>query len=489
MSIQADLGTYDPYSNPLVTPWSKLAYDSLINVTPKGKFVSGLAKTWKSDLTSATFVLGDGITCSDGTALTASQVAADLTYVANPKNGSALYGSGVPTIPFVATGDDKSGTVSIKLKSPFAFLLNMLAEMPIVCKEGLKDPKSLAAASDGTGPFVLTKVVAGQSYTFTVRKGYTWGPDGASTSAAGTPKTVVLRVVDNETTATNMLLSGELNAAQIDGSDRKRASARGFETAKMPEPAVWLWPNQRAGRPTADLAVRSALVESLDLNELVAVSTSGQGRAATGLAIGTPMTCPAVNDVQNLLPSYDMKAAKAALDKAGWTLGSDGKRSKNGKQLQLTVRYAPEASAGAKPAAELIAQAWTRLGVGVTLKSDTFATLSQVMFKTGDYDVYVAPMSWSMPTQVYKYVTGAAAPAGLNFAAVDNADYNALAEKALDAESSQACGLWSKAEAALYRDVNVVPVAEQSDTYFFSGATAEVMTREIPVPTSIRVYK
>src|SRR5262245_53236116 len=45
MSIDDDLAPFDPYRH--FSPVTYFAYDSLVNLRPKGTFVSGLAQAWK----------------------------------------------------------------------------------------------------------------------------------------------------------------------------------------------------------------------------------------------------------------------------------------------------------------------------------------------------------------------------------------------------------------------------------------------------------
>ena len=72
-SITADPGNLNPLTaikqttNSVVT----FAYDTLININPDGKIVPQLAEDWQATPNSVTYTLKDGITCSDGTPLTA----------------------------------------------------------------------------------------------------------------------------------------------------------------------------------------------------------------------------------------------------------------------------------------------------------------------------------------------------------------------------------------------------------------------------------
>ena len=123
--------------------------------------------------------------------------------------------------------------MTLKLAAPAPFVLNGLASLPIVCPSGMDDRKSLAQGTAGTGPYELTEAAPGEQYTYQIRDGYTWGPNGATTATEGMPATIVMKIVQNETTSANLLLSGDLNAA--------RSSAR--------TPSAWTRPACSPPRP------------------------------------------------------------------------------------------------------------------------------------------------------------------------------------------------------------------------------------------------
>jgi ABC-type transport system substrate-binding protein len=104
LATEKDLGPFDPYRGNILD-FAPLAYDSLVNLQPNGTFASGLANKWHADARSATFTLRSGVTCSDGSPLTASQTAAAINFVSNPKNKSRLYGVITPTVSVSATAD------------------------------------------------------------------------------------------------------------------------------------------------------------------------------------------------------------------------------------------------------------------------------------------------------------------------------------------------------------------------------------------------
>jgi peptide/nickel transport system substrate-binding protein len=487
MAIAGDVGSFDPYHSLFIKGYYKLAYDSLVNLLPNGEVVSGLAEKWNADARSATFTLRSDVTCSDGSSLTARQVAADLTYAGDAKNQSSLYGSEVPSVPFTATGDDTARTVKIKMSAPYGFTLRTIGMAPIVCAKGLTDPKSLASTSAGTGPFVLVKAVPGQSYTFTVRKGYKWGPGGASTNVPGLPAKVVLRIIPNETTASNLLLAGQLNWALVAGDDRRRLDARGLANVTVPAAGAWLWFNHLGGRTTADKRVRQALVQALDLDEVIRVNTGGTGTAATGLVAMDPKPCPG-DTVRGRLPRHDVLAAQATLEQAGWIKGADGIRTKDGRPLSLDLHYSA-ASSPDKPTAELLAQRWKAIGVRTKINADSITTMNQVVFKTSNYDIYMQGLGTTLPTVAVKYVSGPVAPKGVNIAGIDNKTYQALAAKATTMTPPQACTYWNQAEQALYRDVDLAPIANRPLKYYLNNVKTQVNGYDFPIPTSIRVLR
>ncbi len=485
MAVTEDFGSFDPYGGQIFA-LGYLAYDSLINVEHDGAVVSGLATKWTADARSASFVLHSDVTCSDGTPLKATDVANAINYVSDPKKKSLLYGLLTPTVPLTASGDDRTGTVKVAVEEPFGFLLQTVGRLPIVCAKGLRDPKLLKSTSTGTGPFVLTKAVPGQSYTLEVRKDYAWGPDGARTTKPGTPAKVIIKIIPNETTAANLLLAGELSLARITGDDRQRADARHLGRFEATEPGDWLWFNHAKGRPVADQQVRAALVRAVDLNDVAKVDSGGTGRAATGLAPVEPRACKG-NALAGQLPGHDLAAAKALLDQAGWIAGDGGVRTKAGAPLKLSLHYIPSLSAYGKPAAELLAHAWESLGIRVNIVGDSRATITQVLYETGDFDIFLGPGGFNLPSQAAAALSGPTPPKGTNVTGVHNPEYERLAKQAQTMTPPAACQYWDRAEQALYRQVDVAPISNRTAYWYVNKAEARPFSFNAPVPTSLRV--
>ncbi|GII90422.1 ABC transporter substrate-binding protein [Sinosporangium siamense] len=486
--IAGDPGALDPAMaiSGITNAALSVAYDYLVNRNADGKIVSGLAEKWDVKPTEVTFTLRKDITCSDGTKVTPSDVAANYTHLLDPATKSPLVGILVPP-EMKAKADDAAGTVTLSTPQPFSFILETTANVFIACGQGLKDRSILARQTSGTGPYVLSDMMAGDSYTYTKREGYTWGPGGVTNNEAGMPAKVVVKVVPNEQTAANLLMSGGLTLGMFGGTDRARLEASPAITKRdIPFGNSDLLFNQAKGRPFAGLAVRRAVAQALNLDELAKVASSGKGRPPTSLVM-KPGPCTG-DTVAGNRPAFDAAAAGAALTEAGWQPGPDGIRVKDGQKLTLTYLYTPSMGPGAQAAAEYIAGEWKKAGVEVKLASATVGKMNETMGSGGDWDVAWVSVGVPLPSQLMGFYSGPAAPKGSNFGGVDNKEYVRLSEDAMKLTGEPACELWNKAESALVKNLDVLPVVENTMLVAGKNATAGNLGYMI-LPTTIRMTK
>jgi peptide/nickel transport system substrate-binding protein len=472
LSLTTDPGSLDPQAsaNGSLFALSRFAYDSLVSVDESGEVGSQLAKDWAVDGTTVTLTLNEGITCSDDSEFTAQTAADNIAWVIDPENKSPL----ASFVAAVGGAEAEGGVLTLTLLAPSPFVLQGLASLPMVCDAGLEDRSVLAAETLGTGPYVLDEAEANDHYTFSVNEDYTWGPGGAATDQEGLPATVTARVVTNETTAANLLLSGDVNAATIVGPDRDRLAAAGLFQTDTPAVIGEQWYNHAAGLPTSDPAVRIALTQALDLEELQKVLTSNLGEAGTALAILPPSGC-VYDAVSGNVPATDLEAAKSALDEAGWVVGADGMRAKDGAPLSLTFLYANALGAGGTAAAELATAAWKELGVQVEATQQDDTVMQGTLFSAGPWDIAWIPVNVSSPDQLVGFLSGPAVPDGANFASIDNADYTAAVTSAMGMTGTEGCDTWMEAEAALYQAADVVPFANNVVPMFGKDAEFDVI--------------
>ncbi|BAH35690.1 ABC transporter substrate-binding protein [Rhodococcus erythropolis] len=473
LALVADPGAL----NPLMTAASpahqlaRLSYDYLLHPDPDtGVTKPWLAEKWEETTTSASFTIRDGVTCTDGSALTAQTVADNVNFITNAANKSALRGVYAPATAS-ATADPATRTVTVTTPEPSPFLLLNLARIPIMCEAGLKDPTAANKTTFGSGMFQMTEAVANDHYSYIRRDGYNWGPDGTTSDTAGVPKNVVASIITNNSTAANQVLSGDLNAAAVSGPDQDRMNAANLDTVKQPAPAGEMFFNHSPGNPTSDPAVRKALVQALNLDDLAEIFTAGRGTRSTTMVSIEPRAC-IYDSVAGNLPDFDTSAAAATLESAGWKVGADGKRSKDGTPLRIRMVYETFGDA-TDAAADVAVNAWNDLGATVELTSGDSNKILDVALSGKDntaWDVVWEPINVALPSMLVPFLSGPVPAAGMNFASISNPAYDAAVTKASGLTGEDACAAWADAESEIIKANSAVPFADKITTLYFNNA-------------------
>jgi peptide/nickel transport system substrate-binding protein len=483
-AITGDPGDLNPLQavDPRTLEAVVMAYEALVYVDPDGELQPWLAESWESTGTQVTFTLKDGITCADGSPFTAQTAAANIDYNLDPDNATSYYGAQVVD-GMKATAEGNTLTVTSATNNPF--LVENIGGILMVCDKGLNDIASLSDSTDGTGIFPLTDVDPGTSYTFTKRDDYSWGPGEVTSETAGLPDTVELRVIEDESTATNLLLAGDVNAASVLGPDRERLDAASVEYTGVRNPVGMILFNEKSDRVLSDPLVREALSTALDREEIGPVIAGGESIPAVSLITRNPLLC--VGDQPDwVLPDTSLEHAGALLDEAGWVLHDDGLRYKDGRPLTVKFIYnAPTATHA--PAAELVKETWDKLGVTTKLHGNDAADWSEQLYQTFDWDtgwVFVTP---GTPAELSLFFDGATPDnGGLNFMWVDNPDYDALvAEASSQATADEACTIYRQAETKLIERFDVLPLADNILPTYMNGATFD--QPNYIMPTTIRM--
>ncbi|MFI1379446.1 ABC transporter substrate-binding protein [Embleya sp. NPDC020886] len=462
IGITDDPGNLSPLTSlsKITSLLSRFSYDSLVNVAPDGRIVSGVAEKWTADTLSATFTLRRDVTCADGKPLTASAVAAQYNFIVDPKNTSPQYGLTVAP-GTVATADDATNTLTLRTPEATPFLLRGTTGLPLVCPSGLATPDSLTHATDGTGPYRLTEAATGDHFTYTKRPDYVWGPDNSRSTDL--PERLVFKVIASESTRANLLLAKQLDIAPVNGADRIRLTAAGLKHEIQRDPFGMLLMNEASGHVTADPQVRWALIAALDLKQLGAVATGGKGAAPTRVA--TTMLPPCQADaVSANTPPHDPARAAEALRAAGWKK-SGGHWSKDGKQLSIVLPHPTTAGSQLLSAIELAIEQWKSFGVKVTRKPLTNGTTGEVL-ASGQWDISWTPLTLTQPDQLVPFFSGPAAPDGINFGSIDNPEYKRQVALAMAKPDVAGCAEWTAAEAELVKRVDVVTFADSLSPYF-----------------------
>lgn len=343
----------------------------LFNWGDDNRFVPELATVFptvanhgvSADGKTITYHLRRGVRWQDGAPFTADDVIFSYQAVMNPRN-AVQSRSGYELIKRIDKIDDS--TIVIHLKQPWAPFTSTFFTMSAETYPVL--PKHLLARYPdmnripynqqpiGTGPFKVVKWDRGVDIRFVANPDY-W---------RGRPKLdeVDYEIVPNENTILTKLETHEADL-QMNASQALIASYRkisGMTVDLNPDNQYVFYDFNLKNPILADRRVREALVLATDRRTLIesvthGVQLAGEGDQAPydGWSAHIPLT------------PYDPARARQMLDAAGWHVGADGIRRKNGQRLALTMAY--ETGTVAAASSVLLTQRWWyQVGVDLTVK-------------------------------------------------------------------------------------------------------------------------
>jgi peptide/nickel transport system substrate-binding protein len=477
IDLAGPVTSYDPakgsgYQDSLVA-WS--LYDSLIVTDSDGTQIAGLASDWSTTPTSATFTIKQGVTCSDGSALTPEVVAGSLTRLLDPATGS-------PFLSQITGGDNPAtvtpsgtDTVTVTLAKPWSGLLPGLASpfAGIVCAKGTADPSLLQTGSDGTGAFVADSQVAGSSYTLTRRTDYTWGPAFADQGEGDLPTTLVMQVITDDNTRANLMETSALQIGAFGSNAWTRfEKSASIESVVSQQTDIMLIFNETPGKPTADPKVRKAVEQAINRDGLNEVQSFGAGELITNL--GQDGYACADSSLGDLIPEYDAAAAAKVLSGLSLTvLGGNVFAGGDGNSYVLSALEAA--------------------GVEGTVKNLDNAAYVDAMFSgANEWDVAILGYGNLLNSLLATggFFTGEAPPNGQNLGGVDNPEAAAALQAAGSAASEDAaCAATSDFQSALIGNYDVLPVSTIPVHVLFAGGTSGAVVKGFAQPSSIRISK
>jgi peptide/nickel transport system substrate-binding protein len=291
-------------------------YDTLLVTTPQGKLESGAAASWAytDGGKTLTLTLRKGMSFSDGTPVTAADVAATLHAIATtpgPNEGdlAALASVAAPT----------AGSVVIHLKAADPDLLTQLSMgAGVVAEQSELSSASAKLNPVGSGPYTIdaSGTTPGSAYVLRKRAGY-W-------NAAAYPfQSITVKVLSGDTALANAMLSGQVQAGSLAVTSLSRfTGSTQWTITKLPGTAqLTLVLADRAGtklKPLGDLRVRQAINMALDRAALAKAMFPG-------MLTGTEQVfSPGGQAYQSGLDStyqFDPAKAKQLLAQAGYPGG------------------------------------------------------------------------------------------------------------------------------------------------------------------------
>lgn len=347
-------------------------YDRLLEYDADGNYIPGLLERWEagSDGLSWTLTFKQGVKFHDGTPLNAEAAKFNFDRIADPETKSqkavGLLG------PYEGTEVIDDYTVTLTFTDLYAGFIDAMASFYLVMQSPAAIEKFGADYGQnpvGTGPYMFKEWVQKDHLTIVRNPDYTWGPTGEPAYL----DEITFKFIPENATRVTTLETGETDIiVNTPLQDYDRLSTDSNFTVMM-APVLGQPPSMIINTekpPTDDVKVRQAIQYAIDQDEIIDVIYYGVYERAYGPL--TQYNRYYDSSVEDMYP-HDLDQANALLEEAGWTLGSDGIRQKDGQPLRLVYLTFP-ASDGL---AELIQAQLRRAGIDVEiLQLDNPANLS-----------------------------------------------------------------------------------------------------------------
>lgn len=334
-------------------------------------FLPRLAKSWdwSRDSLSIAFHIDPMARFHDGTPVRASDVRYSFKLINDPALASPTAPL-ITNIDSVSTPDTLTATFWFKKHLPEEFydIAYQIAVLPehIYGKVSTADMKTSEVLRHpvGSGRFRFSKWDASSRIELLA--------DTANYRGRAKLDRVVFMLGLAPTAATTSVLTAEsdfYSTFPIDQVPRldSNSSARGIPYTQMAFGFFGMNQRERKSKTRphpilSDKAVRRAVAMTLDRAGMLANIFNKTGIPAHGPFPSGAATA----DTTIRLPVFDTTAAKALLDSAGWKVGANGIRQKNGRPLKFEIMV-PASSAIRLRYAELIQEQLKRVGINAEL--------------------------------------------------------------------------------------------------------------------------
>ncbi|MCY7304896.1 MAG: peptide ABC transporter substrate-binding protein [Rhodoferax sp.] len=370
---------------------SSLILDPLIKFNQNGEMIPALAESvptvanggFAADFKTITYKLKPGLRWSDGSPVTSSDVVFSYEYCTGIK-GCAKANTFTPVDKVVAV-DALTTRITFKTAKPYPYDVFGGATAPIIQRAQFKDclgDKAPTCTKEnfnpvGTGPFMVKEfrpndviqMVANPNYRDPAKPAFaTLTLKGGGDAAAAGRAVMETGEFDY---AWNLQLAPDVLARMARGGKGKTVVAFGTLVERiemnLTDPAAKhgdLRSTTKFPHPfLTDVRVRKALSMAIDRATLVEIGYGAAGRPTCNIVPGPPAFASSNTECIK----QDMAGAKALLEQAGWRVGADGVRAKDGMKLELN--YLTSTNAVRQNFQALIKQWWTELGVKTELRN------------------------------------------------------------------------------------------------------------------------
>ncbi len=446
-------------------------YETLFDRNADGELVGLLATGFEvsDDGLAYTFALQPGVTFHDGTPFDAEAVKYNFERKVElqlPTHNSIPWDS-------IEVVDDL--TVRVHLTAPAPHIVPVLSSKtwsmysPTWARE--VGPDGVKSNAVGTGPFMVESFLPNDTLRLVRNPSY-W--------QEGLPylNAVVFRVITDPNTRAALLESGEVDLAlglPVPTSERLRADNRFNVRSALSMRQYYITLNNYLA-PTNDVLVRQAINHAVDKEGIIRAVFLGVGANVAQ----TPYASPPVTGFMPVgVWAYDPERAEELLEQAGWTMGSDGVRVKDGERLSIGLFTRRGSVTGDFEIAELVQGMLADVGVEVDLQvfeSASFVPAVTVVKEDSTY--HMANLTYGVVTGDAEYVvstvyrTDSAAPRLFNRAYYSNPEVDRLSDLSRQAATiTERNAIYAEIYPIVFEDA---PILQLFDSVEFLVVNAKV---------------
>ena len=454
---------------------SALIFSYLIVSDASGRLAGDLAREVPTlrnggisrDGTTYIYHLRPGVRWHDGAPLSSRDVAFSWSAVVNPRN-NVLHREGYDRVARIDTPDDRTVVVHLRRRYP-PFVTQFFTTL----QEGAKPivPRHLLAAMAdvnhaeynahpiGTGPFRFVAWERGRRILLEANPAYFKGRprlDRIELSILPDVNTVETQL---RTHAIDMPVSSN---AQL--YDRFR-HAPGYRVTLTDWNSEVLLMLDDARPALREVEVRRAIARAIDYSVLIRKPTFG-----TALSAHDIVPPSALGYADNPAYAHDPAGANARLERAGWTMGSDGIRAKDGARLALVMVVGPT---GLAPMVAVQLQSMLReVGIELTIKTypykGIFAFDGPIVNGRFDLAVFANTLPYD-PDSTSTLTCGQFAPKGENESRYCDATVDALERAGLETDDPHArAQIYRTIGRRVHQTVPYVPLYRQRRASVFN---------------------
>lgn len=372
---------------------TELIYSGLMKATPSGALVPDLASSY-SVATSGlqyTFTLRNNAYFSDGVKVTAD----DVVYTINEIQDATIASPERPAFYDVSVAELSDDQVQFTLKQPYAAFLENLTVgiLPKHIWGNVSDEEFPLSQYNvepiGSGPYKISDMKTLQKDMQIIPTYYELTP--SSSYALGAPyiDKLIINFYQDEKSLIDAYNSGDIESMNsIDPEDISSVKSKNDASIlTSPLPRVFaVFFNQNQSGVLADKAVREALNEAVDRNQIVSEVLYGYGKAIDGpIPAGFLPGSATSTSVQ----AYDLALASSTLAKDGWTRDPstgilEKTVGKNTEELSFSISTLD--SPDLVKTAEIVQSDWEQLGARVDIQQYELGDLEQNVIRPRKFD-------------------------------------------------------------------------------------------------------